>query len=208
MIKRIIFDLDNTLIMWKKEYIFALKNVLDKLGIIYTEEQLYNFDKAVESYEKKHDKYYNDSFLEHINNECQTQLPKEFTELLIEEQGKCFEDDKELIDTIKYLSTKYDLVILSNWFTKTQKLRLENAHILKYFSIVTGGDEHLLKPNSTAFNQVLEGCEPQECLMVGDSLEQDIIPAQKLNINVIWVTKEKTNDYKTIKNIYELKNIL
>ena len=44
--------------------------------------------------------------------------------------------------------------------------------------------------------------------MVGDSLIADIIPAKKLGINTIWITKESSKEYKTIKEIYELEDIL
>ena len=47
MIKRIIFDLDNTLMLWKDEYIFALKNVLDELQVKYDQKELLKFDSAV-----------------------------------------------------------------------------------------------------------------------------------------------------------------
>ena len=109
---------------------------------------------------------------------------------------------------IKYLSSKYDLVILSNWFTETQKLRLKGVGILDCFTLVSGGDERVLKPNPKAFNIVIEGYKKEECLMVGDSLRHDIIPATELGIPCIWVTDEKNKEYKTIKDVYQLKKIL
>lgn len=54
MIKRIIFDVDNTLLEWKEEYIFALKNTLDKLNVAYNKEQLESIDNAIVDYEKSH----------------------------------------------------------------------------------------------------------------------------------------------------------
>lgn len=138
MIKRIIFDVDNTLLEWKDEYIFALKNVLDKLNVDYTQEQLVSIDNAIVDYEKYHNIYNADDLRNFVNSICQINIPEQFMELLIEEQGNCFTPDPKLVDTIKYLSTKYDLVVLSNWFTKTQKLRLQKMDILEYFSIVTG----------------------------------------------------------------------
>lgn len=38
MIKRIIFDIDNTLIDWKAEYWDCLKNVFDELNLPYSSE--------------------------------------------------------------------------------------------------------------------------------------------------------------------------
>ena len=54
----------------------------------------------------------------------------------------------------------------------------------------------------------IEGYKKEECLMVGDSLRHDIIPATELGIPCIWVTDEKNKEYKTIKDVYQLKKIL
>lgn len=208
MIKRLIFDLDNTLIDWKKEYILALKKVLDDLKINYTEQDLLKVDYFIVNYEKHHDIYIKDLFLKYINNCCRTKLPIEFVDKLIFEQGKCYEQDIQLVDTIKYLKNKYDLAILSNWFTETQRLRLKGLKILDYFSIVSGGDEHPLKPSLKAFDVVLKNVNPEECIMIGDSLKQDIIPAQKCGMNVIWVNDKKSETYTTIDKVYALKKML
>lgn len=208
MIKRIIFDVDNTLIDWKDEYIFALRNTLDKINCSYSEEELEAIDKAIVEYEKHHDKYTIEEFVNYVNKTCQVNLPLEFAEVLINEQGKCWEENNELVELMQYLSTKYDLAVLSNWFTETQRIRLGMLGISKYFSIISGGDEHYLKPNIKAFDVVLDGYQPSECVMVGDSLKHDILPALELGIRAIWVTKEKNTDYETINDIYELKDIL
>ena len=52
MIKRIIFDLDNTLIEWKSEYIFALENTLKELNINYSKDKIKEIDSAIDSYDK------------------------------------------------------------------------------------------------------------------------------------------------------------
>ena len=41
--------------------------------------------------------------------------------------------DNNLIDTLDYLSKKYELVILSNYFTEIQENRLKNAKIYKEY---------------------------------------------------------------------------
>jgi len=208
MIKRIIFDLDNTLILWQDKYLFALKNVLEEVLDEYTYEQLLQIDNCIETYEENHDIYTKEKFLNYINSNCNLNLNIDFVDKLIIEQGKCYEEDEELISTIKYLKKNYDLAILSNWFTETQKLRLKGIGILDCFSIVSGGDERVLKPNPDAFIPVIEGYKKEECLMIGDSLKHDIIPADEQGIPCIWITKEKSDKYKTLENVYQLKKIL
>ena len=48
--------------------------------------------------------------------------------------------DDDLIDVLDYLSKKYELVILSNYFTNIQKNRLKNAKIDKYFHMCNNPD--------------------------------------------------------------------
>ena len=50
MIKRIIFDIDNTLIDWKDEYWNSLKNVFDELKLPYSNEIRAKIQYAVDNY--------------------------------------------------------------------------------------------------------------------------------------------------------------
>ena len=88
------------------------------------------------------------------------------------------------------------------------KKRLENAGILKYFSIVSGGDEHELKPSLKAFDIV---DNKSECVMIGDSIKNDIMPALKLGMKAILLTKKnekKDLRYKQIRKLEDLKEML
>ena len=111
-------------------------------------------------------------------------------------------------ETIKYLSSKYDLYVISNWFTETQKKRLENVGIAKYFKKIIGGDENYFKPDVRCFDIILKDYKAEDCLYVGDKLEIDIKPALSIGMNAIWKTDIETSEYKTIKDINELKNVL
>ena len=107
-----------------------------------------------------------------------------------------------------YLKSKYKLVVLSNWFTYTQKKRLENAGILKYFSKVSGGDERELKPSLKAFDIV---DKKQECVMIGDSIRNDIEPALKCGMQAILLTNKnvkKNLRYRQIRKLEDLKEML
>jgi len=209
MIKKIVFDLDNTLIEWKDEYIFALSNVIKSLNLDYDDKKIKEIGDTLEEYEKYHTRYVKQDFLDYINSNCNINLPISFVDRLIIEQGKCFEEyGEEKLDVIKYLSEKYELICLSNWFTYTQIKRLEGAKIAKYFTLITGGDEHYLKPSLKAFDII---DNPSECVMIGDSIKHDILPALKLGMKAILITKKDIKEdsrYKIIRNLEELKEIL
>ena len=59
MIKRIIFDLDNTLITWKDEYWNAVNRTFEKLDLQYTDEDIEKIKCAVDYYEDGRNEIYN-----------------------------------------------------------------------------------------------------------------------------------------------------
>ena len=209
MIKKVIFDLDNTLMDWEEEYIFAITNVINKLNLGYSEEKIRELDNTLETYEDNYGMYSKENFCDYLNKKCNTNLPYEFYDMLMEEQTKCYRNFKESeIETLEYLSSKYELLILSNWIGKTQRKRLDNAGILKYFSKVSGGDERKLKPSLEAFDIV---DNKEECVMIGDSLNKDILPALKVGMQAILITKkdiENNKQYKQIRKLEDLKEML
>ncbi len=209
MIKTVIFDLDFTLMDWEDEYIFAITNVINKLNLGYSKEKIKEIDDVLATYEKEYTMYENDKFCEFLNKKCNINLPLEFVDMLLEEQTKCYRKFTESeIETLEYLSSKYELIVLSNWFTYTQKKRLENAGILKYFTKVSGGDERELKPSLKAFDIV---DKKKECVMIGDSLNNDILPALKLGMQAILITKKNVKRdlrYRQIRKIEDLKEML
>ena len=209
MIKKIIFDLDFTLMDWEDEYIFAITNVINKLNLGYSKEKIKELDYVLTTYEDVYPMYEREKFCDYLNEKCGTNLPYEFVDMLIEEQTKCYRQFTESeIDTLEYLSSKYELLVLSNWFTYTQKKRLENAGILKYFSRVSGGDERELKPSIKAFDIV---DKKEECVMIGDSLNKDILPALEAGMQAIHLTKNNTRKdlrYRQIRKLEDLKEML
>ena len=206
--KAIIFDLDNTLIDWKDEFINALKSVLDEMNYDYNEEVIINIDKAIDKNELLYEKLTKENLLENINNSCNLNLPIEFIDKLIVSQGNCIYKDDNLLKVIDYLSKKYDLYVVSNWFTKTQMLRLEKMGVLKYFKKVIGADINYYKPDKRVFDMILNNYKKEELLSIGDSLKNDVLLPISLGIDAIWKTNNESNEYRTIKNLIELMDIL
>ena len=147
-------------------------------------------------------------FLNYINNYAGLELKKEFLDKLIIAQGNCVYEDKQLFEVIKYLSTKYDLYAISNWYTKTQIIRLEKMGVAKYFKMIIGADKNYLKPDKRAYNIILEKYDSKDCISIGDNLENDVILPLALGMDAYWKTEEKSNVYKTFYELEELMNIL
>lgn len=211
MKKRLIFDIDNTLIIWEKDYIKGLEKTLEHFGI---ESKKYSktIDNIIESLENKYTKLSKQALLEDINNTCNLNLDESFIKLLFKNQGTLAKKDENVIETIKYLSQKYELVILTNYFKEIQEARLETAGIRKYFKEIYAGDEVSVKPNKEAFKTAIGNHKKEECLMIGDSISHDIEGAKSIGLDVIAVDYfgklNKNLDCPIITNINELTQIL
>ena len=57
MIKRIIFDQDNTIMMWYDEYYQSLNKTFEYLNLDYNETIINNIKEAVDNYEKEYNTY-------------------------------------------------------------------------------------------------------------------------------------------------------
>lgn len=209
MIKRIIFDVDNTLIIWKKEYISALKKTMKDYNLHFSSKII---DDIINSLEHKYSTLSKEVLLKEINSNCHLNLDIEFVNKLFVEQGELAYEDEGVIDTLKYLSNKYELVILTNYFTEVQINRLKKAGILRYFKEIYGGDNILLKPRFEAFSKACGSLKKEECLMVGDNYDIDLKSAYDFGIKVIacdyFHVLPTSDKYIKITKISDLKGIL
>lgn len=83
MIKKLIFDLDNTIIKWIPEYISALKETMDEYNV---KEDYLKIDNIIESQEKIHKTMSREQLLKDINEECNLNLTINFINTLIDKQ--------------------------------------------------------------------------------------------------------------------------
>ena len=68
--------------------------------------------------------------------------------------------------------------------------RLETWGLRKYFDIITASAEiGYAKPDKEIFEKAFElaGCNAEESIMVGDRLDNDIIPAKSLGMKTVWL---------------------
>lgn len=90
---------------------------------------------------------------------------------------------------ISGLYGKYKLGIIANQSLGTQE-RIDNWGIGKYFDVVIASAEAgCVKPDLRIFTMALEKaeCEPSEAVMIGDRLDNDIVPAKKIGMKTVWV---------------------
>jgi len=94
----------------------------------------------------------------------------------------------------------YDVVIATNPLYPRQAIlhRLEWAGVadFRYALITSYENMHFAKPQLAYYREIAEriGRAPEECLMVGDDLENDIRPAAEAGMHTFWVTDDPGED--------------
>lgn len=121
---------------------------------------------------------------------------------------------------LQELSKRYHIGIIANQNLGSEE-RLEKLGLLKYIDLViASAEEGVAKPDLQIFQIALgrANCKPEEAVMVGDRLDNDIIPANKIGMTTVWIKQgfssytepkeiKKHSDY-TINNLNELLNLL
>lgn len=102
---------------------------------------------------------------------------------------------------LKELSKKYRIGIIANQ-SLGSKERLNTWGIGQYIDLVVASAEvGILKPDLNIFKLALQeaGCVPDEAIMIGDRLDNDIIPAKTIGMHTVWI-KQGFAAYQSIAN--------
>ena len=70
--------------------------------------------------------------------------------------------------------------------------RLREWDILQYFTAVASSWEAgFTKPDPAVFQYALSlaGCAPEEAVMIGDRLDNDVFPAKALGMKTVWLRR-------------------
>ena len=98
----------------------------------------------------------------------------------------------DVFETLEALKERgYRLGIIANQAMGTAQ-RLDTWGLLKYFDVVAASAElGVAKPDRLIFEKAFEmaGCQPHDSVMVGDRLDNDILPAKALGMRTVWLRK-------------------
>ncbi len=188
MIKRLIFDVDKTLILGVS-YDKQVENTLRKIGY-YSKLNKEKFIGAMLSYENNYSSYTKEDYAQHIARNIGLTLDSSYIEIYFEELKTAIPltFNEELINALNTLSKHYELVLLTNYFEFMQMNRLNSMGLGHFFQECHG--ERIIKPNEEAFLDAIGSHAPEECIMIGDNLNVDILPARKLRLNTIFINPE------------------
>lgn len=186
-VKWIFFDIGSTLVDESKCYEKRYAEAVENTDITYEE-----FKNKVIAFSKQNLKGDHEA-VKHYH----LTLPKWHKELefLYPEANPVLEKLKE---------KNFKLGIIANQSPGTEE-RLKSWNISKYFDVIAASaEEGVAKPDLRIFEIALEkaDCKPQNAVMVGDRLDNDIVPANKIGMKTIWI-RQGFAEYSTPKNEYE-----
>lgn len=210
MIKKIIFDLDNTLIFispeWEKNY----QKFINKHNLNITPKELYS---CIGTFEKNINNVIvtNKIMCEYINSRLPISLTEDmFIELLDIYKDILLLNTDIIYDVLEYLSHKYELLVYSNWFSKNQIDRLKRYNLDKFFSKIYGWDNLEIKPSKIGIEKIVGNNNINEYIFIGDNIEFDLEVPHNMGMSTIFYNRKsiKQNKFKEIFNIEDLKEIL
>ncbi len=121
----------------------------------------------------------------------------------------------DTVPTLEWLKDEgYRLGVITSG-PEYQRLKLELAGLSGYFKVVvTREDVRAIKPEPGVFLYALErlGVDPEEAIMVGDSLSQDVYGAKSVGMTTAWINRGGEPGYHMadyeIRTLHELRKIL
>ena len=119
------------------------------------------------------------------------------------------------IEILRYLKNKnYELHLITNGFELTQHSKLKHSGLAVYFKeIITSEASNSLKPQKEIFEYAFKktSAKPNESIMIGDSIEVDILGAINAGIDQVYVNhlgiKPTLQPTFTVSELKELENI-
>ena len=121
---------------------------------------------------------------------------------------------KDTIAILNYLKPQYKLHIITNGFEEIQYKKMKNSNIHHYFTHVVNSESvGVKKPNPLIFEYALKkaSVQPHKTIMIGDSLEADILGARNVGMKTIHYNthNDAWHDHGIIiTNLLEIKQYL
>ena len=208
-IKKIIFDLDNTLLFISSNWNDYYQRLIDKYNFKTTPEELYS---TIGSFERNNvDKIITkDYFIKYINEK----LPINFTEEILENFLSNYADIPLLsldiiTNVLTYLSQKYELIVYSNWFAESQVLRLRKNNLLQFFTKIYGDDTLPIKPSKRGLEKLIGDDNIEDFVFIGDDISIDLEMPQSIGMDTIFYNRKniEQNEFNEILSLEKLKEL-
>jgi putative hydrolase of the HAD superfamily len=220
--KHIFFDLDHTLWDFEKNSKLAYERLFSELNIMVDIDHFLKFyvpanfafwklyrDEKITQEQLRYQRL--KSVFDDVGFDCSDNLINEIAHRYIEllpTNSYLYPGAKDLLE---YLFPHYHLHIITNGFADVQNRKMQSSGLQKYFKTITNSeDAGVKKPNPLIFEKALTSSSalPHESLMIGDSLEADILGAKQLKIDTIFFNEHQaTHEVDTVE-VFHLSEIV
>jgi putative hydrolase of the HAD superfamily len=116
----------------------------------------------------------------------------------------------DVFATVETLSRSYVLAVATNGPADVQAAKLRGARLNDFFPIVVASSEvGFGKPDPRIFQAAVErmGVPLKEVLVVGDSLEKDVVGSAAAGLRCVWVNRDDTPRAGTIPPAFEIRSL-
>ena len=224
-IRAVLIDIDNTLLDFNKGAEIAVGKAFNECGLNFNEQYFATFieqndllwqkiERGELTREGLHKIRFNTIFnvlgITADGIKAETEFRKALFDIAVPVDGA--------LDLLQYLSTKYKLYCASNAIYNQQINRLKLSSMHDYFSgFFISEVIGYQKPTKEFFDYCfanMEGVNPTNTIMIGDSLTADILGAKNYGLKSIWFNpygkQNKTEIFPdfTVENLLQIKNII
>lgn len=215
----ILIDIDGTITNTKEVERYALEILFKKYNISYNENTVKEYSEINENLWLEFEK----------GNITKEKLRKKRFEILFERMKICVDINSisneyfeiysktpipfdNAIETIRYLSDKYTLYIISNGSTDVQYYKLDKMNITHLFKNIFLSEEiGYAKPDIRFFKYVYNKIvqkDKDKILVVGDSISADISGGKQFGFDTCYVGDGNSPADFNISTLYKIKEIL
>ena len=218
MIRFVLLDLDDTILDFLKTEAVALGKTLRREGITPTDALIERFSEINTAHWKRLEKGELtrlevkrgrfQCFFDELGVKTDVEAARLFYEQSISEGHIFIPGAQELLDA---LYGKYRLFIVSNGSRSVQTGRIASAQIGRYFeAIFLSEDVGYDKPSVAFFDRCfakIEGFDPKDAIIVGDSLTSDILGGIGAGIKTCWFNFRGRERDPSITPDYEIDRL-
>lgn len=228
--RKLLFDLDNTLVDDDENRRYAIKKILLERKDIVTSEELEKFIELDNQFWKDRAKGLIKDPYKFKTNEEKTEwiraqrFIKYFNNITLEEaikiNNKYINFLKEKIipiknstEILKYLYEKqYEIYIITNSPTKVVIDKLSKINVQNYIKNTFSAEEagHMKPQNEffEGFFNKINSYQRKDMLIIGDELEKDILGGIQNGIDSCWFNIKKAENNTDFKPIYEINSLM
>ncbi len=172
----------------------------------------------------------NDNFLDLLRKKVDIELDYLVAKGLIPQRDQavsegiaqyCYSQARESIEearpVLEALSERFPMMLVSNFYGNVDSV-LRDFDLRRYFKgVIESAVVGIRKPNPTLFRLGVDALEmpAEQVVVIGDSLTKDIIPAEKIGCQVLWIkgkgwtTDEDAHTHpSTITSILQVPELL